>query len=331
MKRIRATASTGTPTKVVLSAVSAVAARAYASVSTTSLAVNVAVAVAIGTASAYVTYNDLSYYAAPSVDIRADVYVPAQFIEAVLPRDENEKHIQPVYASETDGAYDGIDYINVIKVLQDSVTTTDNKFVSVLHHPIDLDSSTVGVEPDPVGASDFPAFNLSRPDVADSVTNSDFAAYHPQPVYSDTVATNDGIDYFVGEKILQDNAVTAASYIGPFVMTSVRSDSADTSDDKNFTVTHIETDAVASTDDKVFAVQPVLVDSVLTNETHLSIITKILSDVVATSDSADLLVIPLRVFGDGSSTSDNLVVAEITTAVDSRAVNGFAFNSTNFN
>jgi hypothetical protein len=46
---------------------------------------------------------------------------------------------------------------------------------------------------------------------------------------------------------------------------------------------------------------------------------------------ADALLVPVRFFTEDSSTADNLVIAEFTTGVDSRSINGYAIDESQFN
>ena len=330
MRRIRATASITTPTSAVVAAVSVAAVKAYTALASLAVSSRITAVVATGATIATVAVAGIAVSVVEVPRLHAEVYAPAKFIESVGAVDEVAKLIDTVYDSATNGATDAVNYINVIKVLTDSVATTD-AIVAFHTKPIDFDNTTAAVEPDPASAIDFPAFDLTRPDITDSVTNSDLAALHPQPVYSDSAGTTDSVDYLNAGKVLGDNAGTTESLVFGGVKRIAEGDALPFVLDLLYLHPQKVLSDGASTSDAIsFAPTLVAEDSTLTNDEQQRTITKVLADSVSTQDTVDVQLIPLREFGDSPTTSD-VVSISIAAAVDSRAFNGFGFNSTNFN
>ena len=404
--RIRArfsitTPSTATATVTVVGAVKAL--------------VSLASEIAVPKAAAVVTAGILAMsaaYAAPkatyldSPRLRAEVTFPVQFMDGATPSDTIAVAIDKILLDvSTTG--DAIDYFTFTKVLNDAVTTTDS-LTKVHTKPVDFDQTDADVDPDPAYATDFPSFDLTRPDIADTATTSDLAAkhstkvsqdvattsdgidylvatkvlvdtavptdiidsfvlvrpdvadtattsdadaksvtkpdltsaaqatdaaaYHPQPVYTDVVATADAIDYLNPTKVLSDTAITSDAAAKDLTRPDV-ADTATTSDAdaKQVTKPDLTDSAVATDAINSFAGIKVSTDTATTSDSDIKSITAVLADSVTITDVANAQIVPIRFFTEDGTTSDNLAIREFTTGVDSRSINGYAIDESQFN
>lgn len=267
--RIRATASITTPTRAVLAAVQVSAARVFASIVSTPVTVRATATLLAGTLAASLAYAVPVAQVTEQPRLRAEIMLPTRIEDGVVASEYVAIAISTAYVDIVVTG-DAIDYITVIKVLNDTVTTSD-ALIRVHTKPLDFDQTDADVDPDPVTTSDATALAFTRPDIADSVAATDAAALHPQPVATDSVATSDGINYLNPTKVLADTATTGDS-IGPFVAVSVLADSATTSD------------ADAKT-----LVRPDVVDSVTVGDSIAISPTKDVQDTTTTSDAINYL------------------------------------------
>ena len=230
-------------------------------------------------------------YAAPkatyldSPRLRAEVTFPVQFMDGATPSDTVAITIDKVFV-DVSTVGDAIDYYTFIKVLNDSVTTSDS-LTKVHTKPLDFDQTDADVDPDPAFATDFPSFNLTRPDIADAVATSDAANIHTTKVSQDVATTSDGINFLVATKVLVDTAVPT-DVINSFVL--IRPDVADTattSDANAKTVTKPNlASAAEATDAAALHPQPAYADAVGTADAvNFLNPTKVLQDTAATTDT----------------------------------------------
>jgi hypothetical protein len=218
---------------------------------------------------------------------------------------------------------DGINFLVATKVLVDTAVPTDviNSFVLV--RPDVADTATT---------SDANAKTVTKPDLTSAAGATDAAAYHPQVVYSDTVGTADAIDYLNPTKVLADSASTSDAAAKDLTRPDV-ADTATTSDadakqvtKPDLTDTAVATDAINS-----FTGTKVLADTATTSDADVKSITAVLADSVTVTDAATANIVPVRFFTEDGTTSDNLAIREFTTGVDSRSINGYAIDESQFN
>lgn len=403
--RIRARYSITTPSKATATVTVIGAIRAAVSVGYGALSEKVVATVTAGLLASSAAYAAPAYTALESPRLRAELSFPVQFMDGARPSDTVAISIDKVLVDVTTNS-DAIDYFTFTKVLNDAVTTSD-VLTKVHTKPLDFDQTDADVDPDPAFATDFPSFDLTRPDVADSVASSDLAAKHTTKALQDVATTSDGIDYLVATKVLVDTAVPT-DVINSFVL--VRPDVADTAttsdtdakqvvkpdltsaaaatdtavldavkapsdtvstsdainhlnptkvlqdtaaatdalakdltrpnvadttlatDDPDFSATKVLTDGAAAADAvNSFTGTKILVDTATTSDTDAKTVTAVLADSVVATDVLDANLVPVRFFTEDGTTSDNLVVAEFTTGVDSRSVNGHTINESQFN
>jgi hypothetical protein len=402
--RIRASFSITAPSKAKATVTVVGAVRALVSLAKEITAPKAAATITAGFLAASAAYAAPKYEASETPRLRAEISFPVQFMDGATPIDTVAISIDKVFV-DVSTVGDAIDYYTFVKVLNDSVTTSD--FLSRVHtKPLDFDETDADVDPDPAFATDFAAFDLTRPDIADSVATSDFANKHTTKVRQDVATTSDGIDYLVATKVLVDTAVPT-DVIDSFVL--VRPDVADTattsdadakqvtkpdlssnaetsdaaalhpqpvyadtaeatdaidflnptkvladgagatdelakdltrpnvadtattSDDPDFTATKVLADTATTFDVNAKVATKLLADEATTADANTKVITAVLADSVTVTDDAEVLLVPLRFFTEDSSTADNLVIAEFTTGVDSRSINGYAIDESQFN
>lgn len=104
---------------------------------------------------------------------------------------------------------DRIDYKNMTKVLADGFAMHDD-IRSVNVKPVDLNTTTGDVDPDPVVMQEIVRLSLSRPDVADAVSATDTVEFHSELSRSDAVAVSD-TDAKTIVKVLADSIVMSDS------------------------------------------------------------------------------------------------------------------------
>ena len=402
--RVRARFSITTPSKATATVTVVGAVKALVSIAKEITAPKAAAAITAGILVASAAYASPKAVYVDSPRIRAEVSFPVQFMDGATPSDTVAISIDKIFL-DVSTVGDSIDYFTFTKVLNDAVTTTDS-LTKVHTKPLDFDQTDADVDPDPAFATDFPSFDLTRPDIADTATTSDLAAkhstkvsqdvattsdgidflvatkvlvdtavptdvinsfvlvrpdvadtattsdadakqvtkpdlasaaeatdaaaLHPQPVYTDTVGTADAIDFLNPTKVLQDTATTSETVAKDLTRPNV-ADTATASDDPDFITTKILADAAAATDDKSLAVTKVATDTATTADANAKTVVAVLADSVTVTDAADVLLVPVRFFTEDSSTADNLVIAEFTTGVDSRSINGYAIDESQFN
>ena len=404
--RIRARFSITTPSKATATVTVVGAVKALVSIAKEVVAPKAAAVVSAGILAASAAYAvpKVTYVDAPR--IRAEVSFPVQFMDGAIPIDEVAISIDKVLL-DVSTVGDAVDYFTFVKVLNDAVTTSDT-LTKVHTKPVDFDQTDADVDPDPVFATDFPSFDLSRPDVADDASTSDLAAKHTTKVAQDVATTSDGIDYLVATKVLVDTAVPtdvinsfvlvrpdvadtattsdtdakqvtkpdlaseaqttdaaayhpqtvyqdtvgaadAIDYLNP---TKVLTDTATTSDAvakdltrpdvadtattsdtnaKQVTKPDVADTAVAADAINSFTGTKVLADTATTSDTTAKSVTAVLADSVTVTDEATANIVPVRFFTEDSTVADNLVIAEFTTGVDSRSINGYAIDESQFN
>jgi hypothetical protein len=402
--RIRASFSVTAPSKATATVTVVGAVKALVSLAKEITAPRAAATITAGFLAMSAAYAAPKYEASETPRLRAEISFPVQFMDGATPIDTVAITIDKVFV-DVSTVGDAIDYYTFVKVLNDSVTTSD--FLTKVHtKPLDFDQTDADVDPDPAFATDFPSFDLTRPDIADSVATSDAAnlhttkarqdvattsdgidylvatkvlvdtavptdvinsfvlirpdvadtattsdadaktvtkpdlasaagatdaaALHPQPVYTDAVGTADAIDFLNPTKVLQDTATTADALAKDLTRPDV-ADTATTSDDPDFATTKILADAAAATDDKSLAVTKVATDTATTSDADAKTVVAVLADSVTVTDAADVLLVPVRFFTEDPSAADNLVIAEFTTGVDSRSINGYAIDESQFN
>jgi hypothetical protein len=402
--RIRARFSITTPSTATATVTVVGAVKALVSLATEITAPKAAAVVTAGILAMSAAYAAPKATYLDSPRLRAEVSFPVQFMDGATPSDTVAITINKVLV-DVSTVGDTINYFTFIKVLNDAVTTTDS-LTKVHTKPVDFDQTDADVDPDPAFATDFPSFDLTRPDIADSVATSDAAnlhttkarqdvattsdgidylvatkvlvdtavptdvinsfvlirpdvadtattsdanaktvtkpdlasaagatdaaALHPQPVYTDAVGTADAIDFLNPTKVLQDTATTADALAKDLTRPDV-ADTATTSDDPDFATTKILADAAAATDDKSLAVTKVATDTATTSDADAKTVVAVLADSVTVTDVATANIVPVRFFTEDGTTSDNLAIREFTTGVDSRSINGYAFDESQFN
>ena len=328
--RIRARFSITTPSKATATVTVVGAVKALVSIAKEITAPKAAAAITAGILVASAAYASPKAVYVDSPRIRAEVSFPVQFMDGATPSDTVAISIDKIFLDVTTNG-DIIDYFTFVKVLNETVVTSD-ALTRVHTKPLDFDETDADVDPDPVLATDFPAFDLTRPDVADTATISDVAAKHLTRASQDVATTSDGVDYLVATKVLVDTAVPA-DVINSFVL--VRPDVADTATTSDANAKQVTkpdlTSAAEATDAAALHPQPVYTDTATTADANAKTVTAVLADSVTVTDAADVLLVPVRFFTEDSSTADNLVIAEFTTGVDSRAVNGYAVDESQFN
>jgi hypothetical protein len=402
--RIRARFSITTPSTATATVTVVGAVKALVSLATEITAPKAAAVVTAGILAMSAAYAAPKATYLDSPRLRAEVSFPVQFMDGATPSDTVAITINKVLV-DVSTVGDTINYFTFIKVLNDAVTTTDS-LTKVHTKPVDFDQTDTDVDPDPAFATDFPSFNLTRPDIADSVATSDAAnlhttkarqdvattsdgidylvatkvlvdtavptdvinsfvlirpdvadtattsdanaktvtkpdlasaagatdaaALHPQPVYTDAVGTADAVNFLNPTKVLQDTATTADALAKDLTRPDV-ADTATTSDDPDFATTKILADAAAATDDKSLAVTKVATDTATTSDADAKTVVAVLADSVTVTDAATASIVPVRFFTEDGTTSDNLTIREFTTGVDSRSINGYAFDESQFN
>jgi hypothetical protein len=403
--RIRARFSITTPSTATATVTVVGAVKALVSLATEITAPKAAAVVTAGILAMSAAYAvpKANYVETPKIS--AAISFPVKFMDGATPSDTVAIRIDKILLDvSTTG--DAIDYFTFVKVLNDAVTTTDS-LTKVHTKPVDFDQTDADVDPDPAFATDFPSFDLTRPDIADSVATSDVAnkhttkvrqdvattsdgidylvatkvlvdtavpsdvinsfvlvrpdvadtattsdadakavtkpdlasaaaatdaaAYHPQTVYTDAVGATDAIDYLNPTKVLQDTATTADAAAKDLTRPDV-ADTAVTSDADAKQVTKPDlADSATATDSNSMSVTKVATDTATTSDANAKTVVAVLADSVAVTDVANVNIVPVRFFTEDSSTADNLRIAEFTTGVDSRSINGYAIDESQFN
>ncbi len=257
---------------------------------------------------------------ATTSDTNAKTVTKPDLASAAAATDAAAYHPQTVYTDSV-VASDAVDYLDSTKVLADDATVTD-VLAKDLIRPDVADTATT---------SDADAKQVTKPDVADTTTVTDTALLHPKPVYQDTVGTADAIDYLNPTKVLQDTATTSDTLAKDLTRPNV-ADTALATDDPDFSATKILADGATATDAvNSFTGTKVLADTATTSDANVKSMTAVLADSVTVTDVATANIVPVRFFTEDGTTSDNLVIAEFTTGVDSRSINGYAIDESQFN
>ena len=104
---------------------------------------------------------------------------------------------------------DRIDYKNMTKVLADGFAMHDD-FRSTNVKPVDLNTTTGDVDPDPITMSEIVAISLSRPNIADNTQITDAVTLQPILSRSDSVVVSES-DAKSFTKVLTDSVVFTES------------------------------------------------------------------------------------------------------------------------
>jgi hypothetical protein len=209
--------------------------------------------------------------------------------DAATATDTNAKTVGKV-SSDSVSSTDAINTKHVGKSSSDTVTTNDTV------NTIAVDR----VSTDTVSATDAAAKELTRPDVADSVTTADTSFTSPGLGKTDEVTSADAINTFAVAQVLTDTP-TATDSITSFTTAKVLTDTVEITDflaasytlveDFDRTDADVDYDPVTATDTPVFAATKVLVDSVTMADDNVFITGKVLSDSASATDSISLLLV----------------------------------------
>ena len=154
-----------------------------------------------------------------------------------------------VNPSDAVTASDAVNKFDVTTVLADSVTVTD--FIAKTPgYNFDFDVVDADADPDPVTMTDVMAKEFTRPNITDSASATDAAAFSVGDVQTDSVAATDAAAFTVGD--VQTDSVAASDAINSFTVGDVQTDAVTASDAINaFVIGDVQTDSVAVTDNLV--------------------------------------------------------------------------------
>lgn len=198
----------------------------------------VTIATASAAVAATVVYTALAArvsFPVPQVSVQvhpvlvAELFEPHRLYDSADASDTVALHPQIPKVDEAITS-DAINYFSGVKVLEDSVATSD--YLTRIHtKPLDFDNTDTDVDPDPVNTSDFAAFTFIKPDVTDTATVSDAALLHVQPVYADSVGATDAIDAVHMVKVLEDSVVVTDEATTIYIPTRILTESAGATDE----------------------------------------------------------------------------------------------------
>jgi hypothetical protein len=169
-----------------------------------------------------------------------------------------------VNPSDTATATDAVNTFAVNKVLTDSVEMTD--FIAKTPgYEFDFDVVDADADPDPVTMGDVMAKEFTRPDITDTATMADAAAFAVDDVQTDSVTMADAAAFAVDDVQtdsvtmadatalnfggVQTDSVTATDAITAFAIGDVQTDSVTATDAINsFAIEDVQTDAVTIAD-----------------------------------------------------------------------------------
>ena len=189
------------------------------------------------------------------------------------------RSLAPDSVSVTDTDY----YVEVGKVLGDTLTTTDSPVMTVdiaktdsvnvvdvpnkiINTNIDFDLSDPDVDPDPINVSDSPVKNILPAGKTDSISVSDSPVKQPNKIPTDSVTIAESIGPFSVGKNLSDS-VTATENVDSLVTGNIKVNSISVSDLPAMTVTPAgKTDSISVSDSPSLQANKFPTDSVTAAE-----------------------------------------------------------------
>jgi len=165
-----------------------------------------------------------------------------------------------VNPSDTATATDAVNTFAVNKVLTDSVEMTD--FIAKTPgYEFDFDVVDADADPDPVTMGDVMAKEFTRPNITDTATMADAAAFAVDDVQTDSVTATDAAAFAVDD--VQTDSVTATD-AAALTVGDVQTDSVTATDAITaFAIGDVQTDSVTATDAiNSFAIGDVQTDAV---------------------------------------------------------------------
>jgi len=228
---------------------------------------------------------------------------------------------------------DEINYFEFTKVVTDTVVSFDTTEKFVLS-PVDLNTATGTVEPDPTAAVDTMAKVFTRPDVVDTAIAAQSIANHPKPAKSEFPTATDAINSFNVGQVSDDQPTATDETAVDFTRPDV-ADTAIVTDDpaKDFTRPDVA-DTTVATDEAAKDTEKPLSHNAVAADTSVFNFGSVLDDAaVISQDDAKTFVkvlFPNTGGGDPVSVSDSLSYNFIAGTVN-RALNGAQMNRTAFN
>ena len=210
-------------------------------------------------------------------------------VDAATTADTDAKVVGQV-SSDSVSSTDAVNTKDVGKSLSDAAAANDS--INTI--------AVARVSTDSVLATDATAKELTRPNVADSVTTADESLRQPGLGKTDAVTPADAINTFAVTKALTDTP-TATDSITSFSTAKVLTDTVEITDflaasytlveDFDRTDADVDYDPVTASDAQAFAATKVLVDSVTMADDKVFITGKVLSDSASATDSISLLLV----------------------------------------